>query len=796
MTALRIALRACRLQPVLNLAIAGTLALTLSSAGLTWGAFECLVVHAVPGPEPDRVLSIGITRPGTKIRSDLALSAVAVLQQHTGRLAAVGAYQRNVSPVSVGTPAVEAHLVRTTTGFFESFGTTPVAGRWFGENERDQCSVVLSDSLWRVVFGRDGRAIGRFVDVAGESCVVVGVAPQGFDVPDYSNQIWRYQPPTAAAPNGGRDGVVVGRALAGTSPLDAAHELDAILRSGRIEAGSDATFSVVPLRDLVVGDLDRTLFLMASAVVVLLIAACTNIVSLLLARDWSRDRDVAIRKALGARRGDFLQDTLLHAALVASVGVIAGLGLAWLEIALARALRPASVPRLEHIEMSSGVVAVVCATAAGVVLLIAGLQARRAWRLPKPSVVREAATAASVQRHGGSGVVIASQVGLSVVLAVGAGLFAHSLIGVLRTDTGFEPTGLEYYHFSRDRTGSLGNEAASLKQLVAAANALSGVQGAALTAWPPFIGITEGTRLEIETREGWQEIHVAIQNVSADYFRVMGVPVVRGRDFRADLRTTDPCEVVVSDTMARTFWPDDSAIGRRLDLYMRQGTAIATVTADKRFCTVIGVVGDVRERVLTEPPAPRLYFSAYQRAAGSGALVVRSTSDPRQRRQEIVALIQQYVPRTTEASIRIGLVVDRMRGSVDLPEAQAWLFGLFAVMSMVVLAVGVFGLSWFTVVQRTHEVGIRLALGARPRQVSSLFLWQGARPVLVGILVGIIAAAYMTRYLGSLLPGIAPLDPLVFVVVPVIIASVAIFAVGWPVFRARRVDPRLLLRSA
>lgn len=795
MSTLRSAIRECRAYPVLSLAIGATLSLALASTALTWSAFECLVLRTVPGRDPSRIVTIGFMRPGSETRSGTSLADIPLIRERSTLLDSVGGYQRVVTTATLSARSLEVSLIQATPGFFENFGAAPAAGRWPEKQDRSECGLVISDAVWRAAFDRDETVVGRPLELAGAACTIAAVARDDFNFPDYRNQVWMFRPAPAA--HSGvvmRDFMVFGRLKGGSRETDVASELNSLLSGGGFSAPPDYLFYAVSLRDQLVGPVKRIVFLMAIAVAVLVLAACTNIVSLLLARDWGRQRDIAIRLAIGATRRHLFRDGLMYLIVVAAAGSTAGLLITWWSLDAIRQLRPRSAPGLQHIGLTPGLFVLVLLVAFCAAVLVSLLPALRAWQTPRSDLARDGRSIARTSVRSGAGALVCIQVALSVVLAVSGGLFARSLVTVLEIDPGFEPQNLTYFHFSRDRSGTIESDANGLKQLLGSVRGVSGVS-AALTTWPPFIGITEMTRLQVETA-GWSEkIDIPIQNVSADYFNVMQIPILHGRVFNERMRTTDPCEVVISDTMARKFWPSTSALGRRMDLYNRDGVPIPTVAESARYCSVIGVVADVRERVLTEPTAPRLYFYLAQRASGSAALMVRATSGADVPADRIKALIRESVPEHASGTIRVGEVAGQMRSTVDVPVFQAWIFGLFATTSLIVLSIGVFGSSWFTVVLRMKEIGIRLSLGAQPQQVVRLFVWQGVRPVFGGIGVGLIAAAYLSQYLGSMLVEIVPLDPVVFGLAPIIIAAIGAAAVIYPVLRARRVDPKTLLQT-
>ncbi len=813
---LRLAIRSLRRGPAVGAAVIATFALALSAVGVTWGVFDAVVLRAVPGPRPDRVAVLAFTSPlSPTFRSRLSLADAAALKSRTHTLEHVAAYAPTGTSTVSGRRSVQAARVSASSGFFEAFGVSPLRGRWFSASDAGDRTVVISDDIWARAFDREPAVIGHTIDVDGQACLLVGVAPAGFNVPDVDGQIWLYRalPDDGSLPSG-RDQSVVGRPRPGITFEQVATELNDFLQTGDTFPVADGVvFSVTALRDQIVGSAARSIAILGGAVSLLLLIACVNVASLLLARQAVRHREAAIRRALGATRLDFFREAAIQVVTLAAVGAAIGFGLAVWETRVLRALGPRSIPGIQHAHVDLPAVAIVAVTALIAALAVALLPATGAWTASDSVALREGglvtlgARSPLRGRRGQSGLV-AMQIALVVSLATGAGLLTRSLVSLLAIDVGFNPRGITAYVFSR--AGSPEQEAIVLPQLLAEVRALPGVTAAALSTLPPFLGLTIGTNFDVETRAGWEPAtRVPVQNVTSNYFSLMGIPIVEGRVLSDTARwRVDPCEVMVNQSLARSIWPRESPLRHRIDLASRAGaplppmgnlhpdarTTILPWTDASRFCTVVGVVQDVREKTLTEPPQPRVYFSPSQFMSGNLTLLVRTASGSPDIADAIRSAIQRLIP-AQRNPITPHLIEDEMRRSVAQPEFYAWLFGMLAGLALALAVVGVFGVTWHAITQRTHEIGIRLAIGAEPGQVVRLMVRDGAWPIGLGTALGVATAAGATRYLVSLLHEVTPLDPLTFAAAPAAVALVAILAVAAPALRARRIDPKELLRA-
>jgi len=788
---IRFAARSCRMNPALSAAVIITFALVLSAVGLTWGTFDAVVLRAVPGRHPDRVATLTFTSPlAPTFRGRLSLADVASVKTRSHTLQHVAGYARGPNATLAGNRKVQVAQTPVTEGFFETFGVTTQQGRWFTERDAATGAIVISDAVWRRAFDDDAGVVGRLVEIDGRAAVVVGIAPPDFNLPDSVDQVWTFRALTSDGSLATtRDQFAIGLPRDGLTVRDVAVELNALLtRGGDFDVADGAVFTVNPLRDLIVGQAGRAVVILGGAVALLLLVACVNVMTLLVAREIGRQRDTAIRRALGASRFRIFREVSWHVLLLSLAGSVVGLGAAWWEAGLVRALAPQSIAGIQHTHVDMTAAAIVVTTALLTALGVAWRPAARAWAASDGVMLREGAFmtqggAGLFRGNRGQGILMAAQIALVVSLATGAGLLARSMVKLLAIDVGFEPRGLESYAF--ETRGDI-EETTALADLMASVRALPGVTSVSLSTLPPFLGLTVGTSFDVETRDGWKPApNIAIQDISAGYFETMRIPMLQGRVMSDTLRRSDPCEVIVNDAFARATWRDESPLQRRIDLDQAAGeplpppvnlhpvtqTTVMPRPDNRRFCTVVGVVGSIREKSLTEPAQERVYFSCNQeRVAVNATLIVRTLGKPLNHADTIAATIRRLRPSQSIGFPMARSVDDDMRRSVAQPAFYAWLFGALAATAVMLAVAGVFGMTWHAVVARTREIGIRVALG-----------------------IG--GAAISTRYLTSLLHEVTPLDPLTFIVAPALVTLAALVAVVIPAMRARSVDSTVLMRA-
>jgi putative ABC transport system permease protein len=804
-------------RPGFSLTAVLVIALGIGAATAIFSVLDTLVIRALPYGEADRIVTIWENNRESGLeRDDVAPANFFDWREQGESFEAIAA----ADPYSLDLTGVERPEVifsaRVTEDFFEAFGTTALHGRTFlPEDYADGKFVVIGERLWERRFGADQGLVGQAIELDGEPYTLVGVVPRSFN-PHFSPSV---EERDAWIPlvlqgweqytRGSRWWNVVAMLKPGVTIAQAQAEMDAI--SGRLaedypETNETIRANVVPLRDHLVGGARTALLVLQGAVVFLLLIACANVASLLLARGTERESEFAIRAALGAGRGRLIRQLLTESAALALIGGVIGILLANWTVDLIVALGPSELPRMDEIRVDGRVLGFAVSLAVGTALLFGILPSLHFSRPDLQGSMKDirTVTAGSARRRIRNGMVVV-EVALSVVLVVGAGLLARSFVSLLGVDPGFEKenvAALQIFRYEDDETPQERQQyfAEALDRI----RALPGVQSAGVVSAMPLIeaNIAIQQQFHIEGRalarpQDAPNTFLAI--ASEDYFRTMRIPVLDGRTFE-DSDNADGVRVaVITESLARRHWPNESPIGDRVQLVDDDEGAGADEGGDEGDAgstpvswEIVGVVGQVRHDGLDHDSRPEIFLPAAQTSMGSMTFVARTDGDPAAYIQPIQSEIWALDPLQT--FYRTATLEELLAKSVAARRFNLWLLGTFAVIALVLAAVGIYGVISYTTRTRTHEIGIRMALGARNDDVLRQVMIRGIQLTGIGIAIGFAGSLGLTRLMSSLLFGISATDPLTFVGVALLLAVVALAATYLPARRATEVDPVVALR--
>jgi putative ABC transport system permease protein len=719
-------------------------------------------------------------------------------QSFTGMAATV---ERSFNLTGVGEPErLEGR--RVSANLFELLGVPALLGRTFVlEDDRPGTHVVvLSYSLWQRRFGSDPAVIGRAITLNGESYTVVGVMPQLMQLPGYENvndQLWVSIafPSEEAAQRGNHFLEVIARLKPGITMKQAQAEMETI--SARLaqqypDYNTRIGAVVVPLHEQVVGDIKPALLVLLGAVGFVLLIACANVANLLLARAAVRQKEIAVRLALGASQSRLIRQFLTESVLLAIFGAVIGLLLAFFGLHALRTFIPASISQVETINIDARVliftilVAVVTGIGFGLAPAIHGSH------LNLNDTLKEGGRDST--GGGGNrarGLLVIGEVAVSFVLLIGAGLLINSFFHLRKLDPGFRADHLltMKVNLSEVKYPDLERRAAFFDEVMRRVRELPGVRSAAVAGNLPLTYNGDSMAISVEgvpDPPTDQRPDVIFRAIGAGYFDTMGIPIVRGRDFTDQNNADSKDVVVISEKTATHFWPGQDPIGKRL----KPGWS----TSKSPWREVIGIVKDVRQNDLIAPPKMQMYFTYRQpKNIAANALVVRTTIEPMSLAESVRNAIWSVDKDQTVADI--DTMDHIVAGAVARQRFSMVLLGVFASLALMLASVGIYGVMSYSVAQRTREIGIRMALGARRADVLQMTVRQGLKLVGAGMILGLVAAFLLTRVMTTLLYGISATDPMTFIGISVMLLAVAILASYVPALRATKVDPITALRA-
>jgi putative ABC transport system permease protein len=688
----------------------------------------------------------------------------------------------------------------TSANLFSALGVGAALGRTYLEEE-DTASgapvVVLSHGLWQRYFGADPEIVGKSLTLSGSKMTIIGVMPAGFQFLDAAQLYLPLgQNPVAARGRGVRLLSVVGLLGPESTPEQARAEVKAI--AGRLaqqypDTNTDIGARLVPLQEQVTSKVRPALLILLGAVGFVLLIACANVANLMLARAAARRREVAIRAALGAGRARLVRQMLTESIVLSVVGGAAGVLLAAWGIDLLMALAPSQIPRYNPIGIDSTVLGFTLGVAVITGILFGLAPALQASKLDLQSALKEGGRGAigdGGQRRVRSLLVVA-EMAVALVLLVGAGLLIRSFVELLRVDPGYNTSNVltTMILLPQSSYGQPAQRLAFAGRLEERLKALPEVTSVGVvTRLPLFSALNNSTSfMAIEGRPlpPGQHPEVDFRRASTGYFQTLGIPLHAGRLVTEQDITSNTPAVVINEAMARRFWPDEDPVGKRI-------SATGSNPEQGPWQTIVGVVGNVRHLGLDIEPRPEVYFHMNTSPFFSPIFAIRTTGDPKNLVAAVRAEVRAIDPNLAAAGI--NTMEQLVAGSLVLRRFSLVLFGVFAAIALLLAAVGIYGVMSYAVTERTHEIGVRLALGAQPRAVLRLVVREGATLALIGVGLGLAGAFALTRVMEGLLYGVSATDPITFTAIPIILIGVALGACAVPARRATKVDPMVALR--
>ncbi len=700
-----------------------------------------------------------------------------------------------------------------TPSLFPLLGVQPVKGRVFNDSEFGEGNdgvVMISERLWRRRFNSDPQLVGTQLSVNGRSFTVVGIMPANFEFPlplfgvqggTFAERADMWKPiaftKQELESRGSRSYGVIGRLKPGVTLAQAQAEADTIVANwhplfpDNYEPATKFGATLYPMHDLVIGGMRPALMILLGAVGVVLLIACANLTTMLLARAGAREREFAIRLALGAGRMQLVRQMLAESTLLALIGGTAGVMLAIWGLDLLRSIGTQTVPRLAEVNLDMRVLLVTLGTAIATGIVIGLIPALATGKPELTEALKEGGrgSTSGVRRNRLRNALVIAEVALALVLLVGASLLMKSFVRLQNVHPGFEPknvltmeVALPLLKYPRGKP-----VADFYAEVTRRVKALPGVEAAAFTSILPLSGTNSDSSFQIEGRDPIAEKvypDEEIRGITPEYFSVLKVPLLQGRFFTEGDQFDGPGAVIVNQSFAKKWFPNQEVVGKRI-------TFSDTRKPDVKWLTIVGMVGDMRHRGLDLDPKPEYYLAHNQTPYRSMILAVRSTQDPRSLTSAIRREISRLDPDLPAANVRMLEAV--AADSIAPRKLSVVLIGVFAAVALVLASVGIYGVMSFLVVQRTHEIGVRMALGAQRADVLRLVIGRAAKLVLMGTGIGLILGVMSSRALRALLFNVGAFDLMTFISVTFALIVVSLLASYIPAVRATRADPMIAL---
>jgi putative ABC transport system permease protein len=809
-------------KPTLTIVAVLTLALGVGANTAIFSIVDAVLLRPLPYRNPDRLVRIFFNEPGVGLR-DVRFSKPELDDLQTR----AGVFE-DVTPIYEGSEIVTGagqperlDGVNGSFGYFSILGVTPQIGRLFGPQDFVPGfaeKAVISDGLWRRAYGADPNVVGRTLRLDNDPLTIIGVLPPGFRHPgptvsgdaEVFCAFGMTGPPFPKPARGTRILVNgLGRLKPGLTLAQAQARLTAMAAQLRQDFPGDYppqtrwTIEIQPLQETLVGNVRPMLVVLLGAVILIVFIVSLNIANLLLARASGRQQEMAVRVSLGASRGRMVRQMLTESVLLSVIGGAAGVATAVGTLRFVLRFVPSSVPRLNEVRIDWVVLAFALLISILTGLVFGLAPAFHSAKVALSSAIREGGRGSGYSTKTGRlrDVLIVSELAFAVVLMVGAGLLLRTLRDLLQENPGFNPTQVVTANIqlpnpndrATDPYRDVPHRATFDRELLRRMKAIPGVELAAITSVLPSTnsnpnavgGITnEGFAIEDRPVESLQDLRAERIPISPDYFRVLQASLLRGRSFTESDEDGKPLVAIIDESTARKYWPTGDPLGRRVR-FRRDAT--------KPWTTIVGIIRDIKSDGLDIDGAPHIYVSTYQDSNKRLSVVLRTSLSASVLEPQIRHEIQSIDPGLPVFGIAsMNDVLDR---SLASRRFSANLVGGFAGVALVLASIGIYGLLVFMVGQRSREIGLRMALGARPADILKLVVTKGVVLAAVGIITGIILSACTASMMTSLLYGVRPHDPAVFVVVPLLLFAVAVLASYLPAWRATKVDTMTALRE-
>jgi putative ABC transport system permease protein len=801
---LRFALRMLRKNPGFAIVAALTLALGIGANSAIFSVVNTVLLQPLPYHAPGRLLYLaGVVRQTGAVGANLSFTKFSQIKEQSHTLESAAAFYATTVSLETRREPEAVNTGRASGDFFKVLGISSMRGRDFLPEEESLGAAgvaIISDGFWHSHFAGDPNTLGRSVTLDGQMVTIVGILPQSFRFPLQFPEpdIWmpRVSDPTFLSPEQVGSGAgylgVIGRLRLGKTLGEAKAELDTIdarYRSqfaGFVDAEKFGV-STVPLEESLVAPLRPGLAILLTAVSFLLLIACANVANLLLARATSREREMALRKALGASRSRLVRQLLSESVVLSLFGGVLGVALAEGILPAVRAFSPGSVPRLAETRLDANVLlfSVLLSFVTGILFgLVPALQSIYGGLHES---LKEGARGSSSGGHRGKlrAVLVVAEMAIALVLMTGAGLLMQSFSRLMNVNPGFSSDRRMTFllNLPPNRYAQPEIQRQFYRQLFERVKTLPGVESAGLTSYLPLSGAIRFAYFcpeDIVCQGVGKDPLTALRQVNNGYFETVGTPLLLGRIFNERDSPSSPPVAIVNQTVAERYWPGKNPIGKHI-----------ANSRDAIQREVVGVVSDVKFNALNIGNSEEMYLPLEQVPWPATTLIVHSQGDPQALVSGVrakIAEIDSNLPVTSIASWN-----SIVAASVAQPRVLSHFVGVFAGFALLLAAIGIYGVMAYSVAARTQEMGIRMSLGAEPRDIAKLVVGQGMRLALLGVAIGIAASLALTRLISSLLFGVNATDPLAFSLAAVVLAITALAACYLPARRAMRVDPLVVL---